>query len=175
MIKISGWFASTLSISVQTCKRWKIKRREIPRHDCAAFARDNYQRLKYQQRHFMYIRLVKWGSRYSRTPRHGAARTGPAKNAADHLFVKNKIMFWLLFQERLPVSAARDRDARDKATIKYINNSYRQREYWFTRTCFKCFIVGGINKWGRCIVIVQQYNNDGITLNIQCVPTYINL
>lgn len=53
------------------------------------------------------------------------------------LFVKNKIMFWLLFQE----PARHPPDAGDKATIKYINNSCGEREYWFARTCLKCFIV----------------------------------
>lgn len=86
----------------------------------------------------------------------GRARKNSAAPSADHLFVKNKIMFWLLFQERrtrYPPPEAAIGDARDKATIKYINNSYRQREYWFARTCFKCFIVKALINGSRCMAI----------------------
>lgn len=120
---------------------------------CDAFIGDNYTRSEYRQHLLIFIQAIKRGTR---NPRHRAASLRLLnKNLTTHTLTsylsKIKLCSDYYFKQDAASAGQRVHDAGDKATIKYINNSYRRAEYWFARTCFKCFIVSGINKWGRCM------------------------
>lgn len=109
----------------------------------------------------------------------GRTKTCPTANA--QLFVKNKMMFWLLFQEYAASARLTPevRDPCDNATIKYINNSFRTASI-DSQERVSNVLLQGIYKWSRCMACCSchiiapiarliNYNNSFCCLRWRCL------
>lgn len=72
----------------------------------------------------MFIQAIKRQTKNLRHGRHSRSCKNLTTPNADQLFVKNKIMFGLLFQDDSRGIRSENSDAPDKPTINHINNSY---------------------------------------------------
>lgn len=101
---------------------------------CDAFIRDNYTRSEYRQHLLIFIQAIK---RWTRNLWHRTLPTAAPrprnKNLTPHTLTsylsKIKLCSDYYFKQDAASAGQRVHDAGDKATIKYINNSYRRTKY----------------------------------------------